>query len=121
MNLWGFVMNASDLFEIFNHCASQKDPAQVLALADNIEVFCSDSISDGKVYYGEDAPEAFRSAFKALCDNAGVFTLRVKHKTGGANSSVFVTDLRNGGALSTSVLQFGIEKKKWTTFIQTSS
>ena len=114
-------MNASDLFEIFNHCASQKDPAQVLALADNIEVFCSDSISDGKVYYGEDAPEAFRSAFKALCDNAGVFTLRVKHKTGGANSSVFVTDLRNGGALSTSVLQFGIEKKKWTTFIQTSS
>ena len=114
-------MNTSDLFEIFNHCASQTDPAQILGLADNLEVFCSDSFSDGKIYYGEDAPEAFRSAFKELCESAGIFTLRVKHKTGGANSAVFVTDLRNGGALSTSVLHFGLDKKKWATFIQTSS
>ena len=114
-------MNTSDLFEIFNHCASQKDPAQILALANDIQVFCSDSFSDGKIYYGEDAPEAFRSSFRELCDSAGVFTLRVKHKSGGANSAVYVTDLRNGGALSTSVLHFGLDKKKWVTFIQTSS
>jgi len=114
-------VNTSDLFEIFNHCASQKDPAQVLALSNDMEVFCSDSFSDGKIYYGEDAPEAFRAAFKELCDSAGVFTLRVKHKTGAAKSAVFVTDLRNGGALSTSVLQFGMIKDKWVTFIQTSS
>ena len=115
------IVNTSELFEIFNHCASQKDRAQILALSNDIQVFCSDSFSDGKIYYGEDAPEAFRSAFRELCDNAGVFTLRVKHKTGGANSAVYVTDLRNGGALSTSVLHFGLEKKKWVTFIQTSS
>ncbi len=114
-------MNTSDLFEIFNHCASQKDPAQVLDLSSDIQIFCSDSFSDGKIYYGEDAPEAFRAAFKELCESAGVFTMRVKHKTGSATSAAFVTDLRSGGALSTSVLQFGIEKKKWVTFIQTSS
>lgn len=114
-------MNTSDLFEVFNHCASQKDPAQVLGLADHIEVFCSDSFSDGKIYYGEDAPKAFREAFKELCESAGVFTMRVKHKTGTDAAATFVTDLRIGGALSTSVLQFGIEKKKWVTFVQTSS
>lgn len=114
-------MNTSDLFEIFNHCASQKDPAQILELSNDIQIFCSDSFSDGKVYYGEDAPEAFRSAFKELCEGKGVFTMRVKHKTGSANSAAFVADLRSGGALMTSVLQFGIEKKKWVTFIQTSS
>lgn len=114
-------MNTSELFEIFNHCASQKDSAQVLELADNLEVFSSDSFSDGKIYYGEDAPEAFRTAFKELCSNPGVFTMRVKHKTGTAKGAVFVTDLRNGGSLSTSVLQFTLEKDKWVSFVQTSS
>jgi len=114
-------MNTSDLFEIFNHCASQKDPAQVLELSNNLEVFSSDSFSDGKIYYGEEAPEAFRDAFKALCENAGVFTMRVKHKTGGDDSAVFVTDLRNGGSLSTSALQFGIVDKNWVSLVQTSN
>ena len=114
-------MNTNELFEVFNHCASQKDPAQILEIADGLEVFSSDSFSDGKIYYGEDAPEAFRSAFRSLCENPGVFTMRVKHRAGEGKSAVFVTDLRNGGALSTSAIQFTIKKDKWVGFIQTSS
>lgn len=114
-------MNTTDLFEIFNHCASKKDPAQILELSNHLEIFCSDSFSDSKIYYGEDAPEAFRSAFKKLCEQKAVFTMRVKHKTGSAKSSAYITDLRNGGSLSTSILQFQMTKDKWVSFIQTSS
>ena len=29
-------MNTNELFEVFNHCASQKDPAQILEIADGL-------------------------------------------------------------------------------------
>ncbi|NNE58938.1 MAG: hypothetical protein HKN36_12595 [Hellea sp.] len=114
-------MNTTEIFEIFNHCASQKDPAQMLELSNDLELFTSDSFSDGKIYYGEDAPEAFRNSFRELCESPGVFTMRVKHKTGGTSAATYVCDLRNGGALSTSLIQFTIVKKKLAAFIQTSS
>ncbi len=114
-------MDTTELFEIFNHCASEKDPAQILELCNHLEIFCSDSFSDGKIYYGEDAPEAFRSSFKDLCGQPGVFSMRVKHKTGTAKSSAYIADLRNGGSLTTSVLQFQMTKDNWVSFIQTSS
>lgn len=117
----GFVMNTTELFEIFNHCATEKDPAQILEISNDLEIFSSDSFSDGKIYYGEDAPEAFRNAFKDLCAQAEKFSLRVKHRTGSAKSAAYVTDQRNGGKLSTSILQFQINKDNWVSFVQTSN
>ena len=113
-------MNTTQLFEVFNHCATQKDPDQILALADSLQVLCSSILSDGKIYYGEDAPGAFRSAFQNFCKDPGEFNIRVKHRAGGNKNAIYVTDLRHQGRLATSALNFGITGENWVSFVQTT-
>ncbi len=113
-------MNTTKLFEVFNHCATQKDPDQILALADSLQIFSSNVFGDGKIYYGEDAPGAFRASFRDFCQNPSDFDMRVKHRAGGNKNVVYVTDLRHKGKLSTSALNFGIVGDDWVTFVQTT-
>jgi len=41
-------MNSQSLFEIFNHFVSSRDPAQLLSMADDVEIFGSSTFGDGK-------------------------------------------------------------------------
>ena len=113
-------MNTTQLFEVFNHCASQKDPDQILALANHLQIFSSNVFGDGKIHYGEDAPGAFRSSFRDFCKNPGAFSMRVKHRAGGNKNVVYVTDMRHNGELKTSALNFGLVGEDWVTFVQTT-
>ena len=86
-------MSTANAYEVFNDFLMFRDPTHVIQLGTHLEVFSSSSISDGKIYLGEEAPIAFR---KAISNYAKSLLSSLKHDgiltvMDSGDSAIFVT------------------------------
>lgn len=114
-------MQASQLFEIFNHTMTTRDPAQILDLATDLQVYSSELVGNGRIFYGNEAPQAFRKNMRKFITKAGDIRFEVKQSAGDGNGVVIVTDIKRGLRVGNCIMQFGIEGGKWVSFIEKNS
>jgi len=102
-------MSTASAYEVFNDFLMFRDPTHIIQLGTHLEVFSSSSLSDGKIYLGEEAPGAFRDAItnysKSLLsslkhdeiltvldrDDSAIYVTKVKGKLRANVSSLVIT------------------------------
>ena len=109
-------MNTQNIFEIFNHFITSRDPNQLLALADDIEVFGSTTFGDGKTYFGENAPAKFRETISVARVSKPQITLDVKHAVVNDEHALFFMDILKGKKRTGSALDVVIRNGKLKCF-----
>lgn len=109
-------MNTQTIFDIFNHFITSRDPNQIMALADNVEVFGSTTFGDGKTYIGEKAPGKFRETISVAKVSKPKISLVVKHAVVNDNHALFFMDIIKGKKRSGSALDVVVENGKLKCF-----
>lgn len=112
-------MNSQYLFEIFNHFVKSRDPLQLLALADDVEIFGSSTFGDGKTYIGEKAPSKFRETISITKRHKPGLKLGVKHAVVNGDHGLFFLEIESGRKKTTSSLDVIVSKGKLTCFRET--
>ena len=109
-------MSAKNFFEVFNHFLASQDPNQILGYSNDLEVFGSATLADGRVYVGNKAPRKFRDMIEALKTNKPSVTVKVRHAVIEQNNGVFVLDMKSGGKTTTSTLNVLMSGQKLKCF-----
>ncbi len=89
-------MTTSNVYEIFNDFLAFRDPTQIMGLATHLELFASASLSDGKVYIGENAPEAFRETMRrhANAKKSSIKLGSITAKVGNDVTAIFISEVK---------------------------
>lgn len=115
-------MTTSNVYEIFNDFLAFKDPTQILNLATHLEVFSSPALSDGKIYTGGSAPEAFREAINRHKDaKKSTFKLGKTERIGDDTSAIFVSEVKGKKASKSSAFSIALRGKDLIAFIEVPS
>lgn len=109
-------MNSQNIFEIFNHFVTSRDPMQLLAMADEVEVFGSETFGDGKTYIGERAPEKFRETISVAKVSKPEIKLDVKHAVVNGEHGLFFLEIAQGRKTVTSALDVVLRDGKLKCF-----
>lgn len=109
-------MNTQTLFEIFNHFITSRDPNQLLALADDVEVFGSTTFGDGKTYIGDRAPAMFRESISVAKATKPEISLDVKHAVVDDEHALFFMDIIKGRKKTGSALDVVVKNGKLKCF-----
>jgi hypothetical protein len=108
--------------EILNHSIVTKEITQLLGLSDKIECFKSDTIGNGKLYVGSEAPSAFRSGTKKLHDakdpSAG---MKITTKSGDNTNAVFVSTLLVGYKKKETTFAVGLKNNNLIYFVESAT
>ncbi|WP_427454399.1 hypothetical protein [Litorimonas sp. WD9-15] len=117
------MMTTSNVYEIFNDFLAFKDPTQVLDLATHLEVFGSATLSDGKVYTGEAAPEAFREAIRrhAETKKSSVKLGKISSRVGDDTAAIFVTEVKGKRTSQSSAFSITLRGSDMIGFVETVS
>ena len=115
-------MTTSSIFEIYNDFLAFKDPTQMLSLATHLEVFSSPSLSDGKVYTGSDAPEAFRDAIRRHA-KAKKSTIKIgkTERVGDDTASIFVSEISNKRDSKACAISINLRGDSLIAFVETAA
>lgn len=97
-------MNSQNIFETFNHFLETGDETELLQMADNIEVFGSETFSDGRTYIGEYAPDRFRQTVATLKNSKSKVGLKIKHAILNDDHAIFFLNVLRGRKATGSVL-----------------
>ncbi len=109
-------MNSQSLFEIFNHFVSSRDPAQLLSMADDVEIFGSSTFGDGKTYIGNKAPAKFRETISVAKVSKPDIKLNVKHAVTNGDHGLFFLVIEKGRKKTTSALDLVVSNGKLKCF-----
>ena len=110
------TLRPEQYFEVFNHFLATGDPAQISGYADNVEVFGSASLGDGRVYFGRKAPEKFRHLISTVAGEAGSAKVRLRHAHIVNDHASFFLDITKGGRKQSSVLSVSTRNGVLTEF-----
>ncbi|MGB3625448.1 MAG: hypothetical protein WA989_06465 [Henriciella sp.] len=110
------TLKPEQYFEVFNHFLVTGDPIQISSYADNVEVFGSASLGDGRVYFGRKAPEKFRQVISAVAEEAKPAKVRLRHAHIVNSHASFFLDITRGGKKHTSVLSVSTRNGVLTEF-----
>lgn len=113
-------MNSQNLFEIFNHFITSRDPIQLLAMADDVEVFGSSTFGDGKTYIGDKAPAKFRETISVAKVSKPAIKLDVTHAEINGEHGLFFLEIERGRKKLTSALDVVIRDGKLKCFHEKS-
>lgn len=86
-------MDSQNLFEIFNHFVTSRDPVQLLSMADDVEVFGSSTFGDGKTYIGNRAPAKFRETISVAKVTKPTIKIDVKHAEVNGEHGLFFLEI----------------------------
>lgn len=109
-------MNTQTIFEIFNHFVKSRDPSQLLALADDVEVFGSTTFGDGRTYIGETAPAKFRETISIAKVAKPEISLDIKHAVVNDEHALFFMNISRGKKRTGSALDVVIKNGKLKCF-----
>lgn len=109
-------MNSQYLFEVFNHFVTSRDPAQLLAMADDVEVFGSSTFGDGKTYIGDRAPAKFRESISVAKVAKPTIKLDVRHAEVNGEHGLFFLEIEKGRKKLTSALDVVMRDGKLKCF-----
>ena len=113
-------MNSRNLFEIFNHFVTSRDPSQLLSMADDVEVFGSSTFGDGKTYIGDRAPDKFRETISVAKVSKPLIKLDVTHAEMNGEHGLFFLEIEKGRKKLTSSLDVVIRDGKLKCFHEKS-
>jgi len=116
-------MTTSNVYEIFNDFLAFKDPTQILDLATHLEVFASPTLSDGKVYTGEAAPEAFREAVRrhAETKKSSIKLGKISSRVGDDSSAIFVSEVKGKRSSKSSAFTISLRGSDMIGFMEMAS
>lgn len=115
-------MTTSNVYEIFNDFLAFKDPTQILDLATHLEVFSSPSLSDGKVYTGDKAPEAFREAVRRHVDaKKSSLKLGKTSRVGDDQSAIFISEVKGKKNSKSSAISISLRGSEMIGFVEAAS
>lgn len=115
-------MTTSNAYEILNDFLAFKDPTQILNLATHLEIFSSPTFGDGKVYTGEQAPEAFREAIKRHKDaKKSTIKLGKTERIGNDSAAIFVSEVKGKRSAQMSTFTIILRGDEMIGFMETPS
>ena len=114
------MTTTSNVYEIFNDFLAFRDPTQIMGLATNLELFASASLSDGKVYIGENAPEAFREAMRRHADakKSSVKLGAIKSKVGNDITAIFISEIKGKKDSKSSAFTISMRSEQLIGFME---
>ncbi len=112
-------MQATEVFEAFNHFLSTRDAGQLLSYADDVEVFGSSTFGEGRTYIGQVAPAKFRETISIMRLVKQPMTMEFVHAIIGDNSATFFLNVTKGRKVSSSSLNIVITDGKLRSFHET--
>jgi len=117
------VTTTSNVYEIFNDFLAFKDPTQIMNLATHLEVFCSPTLSDGKIHTGDKAPAALREAIQRHVDSkkSTVKLGKITARVGTDASAIFVSEVKGKGKAKTSAITISLRGEDMIGFMETVS
>jgi len=117
------VTTTSNVYEIFNDFLAFKDPTQIMNLATHLEVFASPTLSDGKVYIGDKAPQAFREAIQRHVDSkkSTVKLGKIAARVGNDDSAIFVSEVKGKGKGKSSAISISLRGADMIGFMEIAS
>jgi len=114
-------MTANNFIETLNHFLATKNVEQIGRLVSDIGCFKSDSLGNGSLFFGAEAPSAIRLALNEYVKSNKKLTMEIIGRSGNQNAAVFIVKWKKKPKFSPSTVSLGVKGEKLIYFIETFS